>query len=476
MSASRIRFTQRALATTAVGLGAALLLSACQVGLGEDDAQRATSNATAGARATDGALSATLKPADLPPKGIVRIDGATRGTLTAKAVSIYNQVGYEADVKIGNNGAQTGFARLCTGEIDLVDSARSISARELEVCRQHGLQVVQFQMAADAVVLAIKSETDVGGDCLRLNQVKEIYRAGSAVTNWRDLGFANVPIRVGGPDRDNNAFDFFGSNVMDAPEPSMSYLRSDYLEYENDAAMRVFVVGTQADRERALVATQYEQQVASRKGVVSQAKANFDAAKATRAAAIAERRKGIIDNRSPRAQAQDQARVDAARRAARIAQRELIRQRSLLASLETPAAQAAASRKALAGLRGRVAYFRFSYYELFEDDLRPFEVSADAGPLNCVFPSEATITSGAYPLSRRLLVTATTRSLDRGEVKDFLSKHLLTAQQRAIDNRMVPIQDSLVAQQLAWVRGTEPARLLTPADLSNEPEELEQAR
>ena len=45
-------------------------------------------------------------------------------------------------------------------------------------------------------------------------------------------------------------------------------------------------------------------------------------------------------------------------------------------------------------------YVRFSYYELFEDQLRPFEITLPDGQRNCVFPSQRTITSGEYPLAR----------------------------------------------------------------------------
>ena len=86
------------------------------------------------------------------------------------------------------------------------------------------------------------------------------------------------------------------------------------------------------------------------------------------------------------------------------------------------------ARNAYNRYRGHVAYFRFSYYELFEDQLRPFEITEPGGRMNCIFPSQRTITSGEYPLARQLLITTTTRSLARAEVRDFMQHYLRTAQ------------------------------------------------
>ena len=45
-------------------------------------------------------------------------------------------------------------------------------------------------------------------------------------------------------------------------------------------------------------------------------------------------------------------------------------------------------------------YARFSYYELFEEELRPFEITTPDGHRNCVFPSQTTIASGDLPARR----------------------------------------------------------------------------
>ncbi|MCZ4499212.1 MAG: phosphate transporter substrate-binding protein PhoT family [Marmoricola sp.] len=466
------------LAAVALGLASLLAVSACHVGLSSNDAKKASNGANAQTAVTDksGAKATLLTPEAVAPNGTARIDGSTRGSLTAGAAVAYNSSGSVADVSVADRGAQAAFGELCRGGIDMVDSARSISASELNLCSRYGLQVVQLQFASDAVVLSTKSGTDVGGDCLTMNQVNNIYRAGSPVTNWSQLGFDNVPVRVGGPDRSNNAFDFFGRSVLDAPEPSMTYLRSDYRAFSDDSGTRKFIVGDAQDQQNSQLASHYEALVISRKGVVAQAVTNLASAKANLFAARQNRSQGITDGRPQHTQNADQARLDAARSAEQVTKNELAHQRQLLKALEKPAKSTDRAESAIAALRGRVAYFRFTYYELFEDDLRPFEISTTAKPRNCVFPSEATITSGEYPLSRRLLLTTTTRSLARHEVSDFLLKYLGAAQQDAITARLLPIPDSVVAQQRTWLLGTALPRIVTPSDLSAQPVTPESAQ
>jgi phosphate transport system substrate-binding protein len=91
---------------------------------------------------------------------------------------------------------------------------------------------------------------------------------------------------------------------------------------------------------------------------------------------------------------------------------------------------------------GRVGIIGFSYYELFEDKLRPLEIDGQTGD-RCVFPSEETISSELYPLERTLRLYTTQRSLDRQEVQAFLTYYLKHSEALADSNELVPIDDAL---------------------------------
>ena len=74
---------------------------------------------------------------------------------------------------------------------------------------------------------------------------------------------------------------------------------------------------------------------------------------------------------------------------------------------------------------------------------------------NCIFPSQLTITTGEYPLARRILLDTSTRGLQRAEVRAFLAYTLRNSQQLATDSRLVPITNRLRADQYKFVTGSE---------------------
>ncbi|MBC9733072.1 substrate-binding domain-containing protein [Nocardioides marmotae] len=396
------------------------------------------------------------------PAGVVELDGSPRGSLTPQALDRFAGTGSSVTVEVADNGEDVAFGQLCAGEIDLVDSTRPISRAEWDACRSVGLDVVQFQIAADAVVVAVKSESDVGGDCLSTEQVRDIYRAGSPVTSWEHVGLDAVPLVVGGPDPENSAFGFFGRNVLGTPQPGLTNLRSDYHAFDSDQGSRVFVVG---DEEDERLAEEYADRARARdqaRSALVVAQQVLDDAQDEVSAAWRERAKGIADRRSPADLARDRQRVRDAIAARDAARAELAVVREKWVRVRDRFVVSRDARRRDEQVRGHVAYFRFSYYELFEDQLRPFEITTPEGERNCIFPSQRTITSGEYPLARQLLVTTTVRSLDRREVRVFLESYLGDADRLAEDTQLVPLPEATVRTQLSWLTGDVPPPLVSP--------------
>ena len=459
-----------ALATAAVTL---TLLSACSEPA--ENASETISQDQAEIFENDQALLKEIEQAyrSLPsrPTGVVDIDGTTAGSLTPFQVERYQPVRNAAEIRVGNNGEDQAYQELCAGRIDLVDAARPISRAEWEACQAVGLDVVQFQVAAEALVIAIKSETDIGADCLTVDQVRDIYRAGSPLTNWSQepLGFDDVPLRVGGPDLSNSGFGFFGRYVLGAPEPSRVDLRSDYFLSESEEALRRFVVGSRATQVRASRFDDASRRRSQANQAVQDAREELNAARTELQIAYDEREKGIRDKRSKTDKAKDQARVEAAlvrRQEARQRLDEVLETYRQIDGVYTKVSDA---RRRYQAYTGHVAFFRFSYYNLFEDQLRPFEITRADGQRNCLFPSQRTITSGEYPLARQLLITTTTRSLARAEVRHFMTNFLDNAQELATDARFVALPVETVDLERAWLTGEELPVLVTPDDSATEP-------
>lgn len=445
---------RRTITVAAVVAAASLTIGGC--GVTTDGAMRELDQG-AGEKTSATNAAAKRRAASLPQPvaGEARIVGITAGSLTPLAVDAYRTAGGTTAVVQKRTTEAAGFAELCSGSADLVDSQRPITKEELARCREVGLTPVQFTVAADAVVLATKGGTDVGADCVPIGQVREIYRAGSPVYDWSQLGFADAPLEVGGPGADSEAFQFFGREVLGAADPSLTDVRSDYRVAVDDRANRLFVVGNDADAALAAQREQRSSRLAAQQERATKAAASLEAAVGELSAARKDQKKGIADGRNAADRAKAAARVRAAERAAAKARAYVASAQADLAAGKRATAAAAAATRRQTQLRGRVSYFRFSYYELYEEELRPLEISAQSGAgRDCVFPSQETVTDGSYPMSRQLLLTTTTAGLARSEVKGLLSAYLRRARELASDQRLVPVPASRIAEQQTWVAGT----------------------
>jgi phosphate transport system substrate-binding protein len=99
----------------------------------------------------------------------------------------------------------------------------------------------------------------------------------------------------------------------------------------------------------------------------------------------------------------------------------------------------------VAGEKGGLGYFGFSYYEQNQGTLKALEVDNGEG---CVTPSVETAQNGTYaPLSRPLFVYVKRESLQRGDVKDFITYALDNESQIAEASQYVPLSEEQLAEQ-----------------------------
>jgi len=439
-----------------IGLGLAALLAVSGCGIELDSA-----SPTAGAEGS-GAIVQTSPDGSGQPRaqrvarsqGVVRIAGQAQGSLTQSLVRAFENGGTAVQVAVSGGSESSAFAGFCRGQVDVVDSARPISPAEYRRCIALGIVPVQFQVASDAAVLAIKNETDVGVDCLSFGEVQEIFRAGSPINNWSQVGYdaqattgildsrVSPDLKVAGPNAASNVFGFLGQYVLGVETPTLASVRADYQAFPTDIGVRRAVVGSRPDELAA-------KELAPSTKVLNEIVASIaDAEKAVRDAK-AEVRKGIEDGRTPAARARDQ-------RIFRDAQAQLA---GLKADLVESRRFVRANRVAAGrfnSTRGTLGLFRFSYYEAFEEQLRPMEISSsnDFTEPECIFPSQTTVTDATYPLARQLLLTVSYRNLLDSDINGFLSSALSNAQEQAQQKALVPIPDDTLLAQQTWINGS----------------------
>jgi phosphate transport system substrate-binding protein len=98
----------------------------------------------------------------------------------------------------------------------------------------------------------------------------------------------------------------------------------------------------------------------------------------------------------------------------------------------------------VAGDKGGLGYFGYSYYEANKDQLKAVEIDNGKG---CVPPSAETVLNGTYnPLSRPIFVYASKKDLERPEVKAFADFMIASSNKKLIEETgYVPLPEELSA-------------------------------
>jgi ABC-type phosphate transport system substrate-binding protein len=431
-SVGRGRWARRARRIPLLAAGAlAVAAGGCGVSLHDSSHDPGTSTLAADSVSAIGHLPPR-------PQGVVEIDGRTQGSLTAAAAGAYEGSG--ARIVVADHGEAQGFAELCRGRTDLVASQQPISLPELSVCQAEGVQPVQFELAADGVVVATGGEVDVGADCLTTAQVKQIFQAGSEITNWSQLGYYNIPLRVAGPQEGRGAFGLFGEAALGAEAATLASLRGDYEALGSEGAVRDAVTDGAGASSAQLHSSALASLAALRRAI--------GAAHGFIREAAFQVAKGIRDRRSAGAQARDSANL--AHAEANLA--------TLLGDL--PAAERYIGQTTAAAARfqsklGTVGYFSLAYYENHEEELRGLEIDSGAlrPQLNCIFPSAQTVADGTYPLARELLLTVSLADMRRPEVEDFLRFYLGQSPSLASAAGLVPPTGETLSREVSWLAG-----------------------
>ncbi|HEY5332891.1 MAG TPA: substrate-binding domain-containing protein [Solirubrobacterales bacterium] len=393
----------------------------------------------------------TAKPAaetnKVPPRpaGSIRLEGVTPGSLPAKLLTAYQEQGTLVRFESGEGDESEGFAALCAGRTDIVSSQAPIAPSVYAACQENGVEPVQIEIASDAAILAIANETNVGVDCLSASDVREIFRAASPVSSWTQVGYGrsgiDTPLKVAGPEPSSGLLSSFSDLVFGDPEPSRLLLRGDYQAHREESEVLDAVAGDQAEAE---LAGHRDEISGSAKGL---AKALKQAEKAVEVAEF-QVEKGIEDERSEAEQEADAETLSEAEEKVAPLAKEL-------EETEVSVAEDKAASKKVEARFGTLGLFRFGFYELWEERLRPMEVestNSESKP-ECIFPSQATVTEATYPLAHQLLLTVNLKTMKEAEVSQFLDFVLSESQEAATAETMVPLPEEIKDTELAWLDG-----------------------
>jgi len=192
----------------------------------------------AGCGGGDDETAATTTAIDTALRGDILVDGSsTVGPLTMAAAKEFDARHRLVSTQIRVSGTGGGFEVFCQGKTDLSDASRRINASEVEACRRNGVEYEELRVASDGITVVTSRTAKVGTQCLTVDQLRDVWRRGSTVDNWRQIDprFANAPLALAGPGKESGTYDFFnerilGTNAEGDPLPP----RPDYTASEDD--------------------------------------------------------------------------------------------------------------------------------------------------------------------------------------------------------------------------------------------------
>ena len=98
----------------------------------------------------------------------------------------YQTVDATVVVAVSGGGSGTGIAAMINGTVDIANASRAMKETEIELAKNGGQDPVQHIVGFDALAVFVHSDNPAG--TLTVEQLREIYGEGGAVTKWTDLG------------------------------------------------------------------------------------------------------------------------------------------------------------------------------------------------------------------------------------------------------------------------------------------------
>lgn len=119
------------------------------------------------------------------------------------------------NVTVDSTGTGGGFAnQFCPGNSDINGASRPITDSEIESCNTNDVEPVEFEIAGDALTMAVNNEAD-WVDCLSYDEMRQIWKKGGAET-WSDVRseWPDEKIERFGPASTSGTYDWFNNHVI----------------------------------------------------------------------------------------------------------------------------------------------------------------------------------------------------------------------------------------------------------------------
>ena len=176
----------------------------------------------------------------------IKIDGSSTVYPITEAVAEEFQKMKKGAVKVtvGISGTGGGFKKFSRGETDISDASRPIVKKEMDACKEAGIEFIELPVAYDGLAVMVNPKNN-WVKSMTVADLKKIWEpaAEGKVTKWNQVNPAwpNTPLKLYGPGVDSGTFDYFTEAIVGKSRSS----RGDFTASEDD---NVIVQGIASDK------------------------------------------------------------------------------------------------------------------------------------------------------------------------------------------------------------------------------------
>ena len=111
--------------------------------------------------------------------GKILIEGSsTVEPISNKAKQQFNVDNKEVEISVGGEGTSNGFKSFVKNETDISDASRPIKQKELDACREGGVEFIELPVAYDGLTFVVNNKNSAVSE-LTVDQLKKIFVEGS---------------------------------------------------------------------------------------------------------------------------------------------------------------------------------------------------------------------------------------------------------------------------------------------------------
>ena len=191
------------------------------------------------------ALAGAVASGAAQAQTLVKIDGSSTVYPITEAVAEDFQKAKKNSVRVtvGISGTGGGFNKFCRGETVVSDASRPITKKEMEDCKEAGIEYIELPVAYDALTVVINPKND-WAKTLTVAELKAIWEpaAQGKITSWKQVNPAwpDRPLKLYGPGADSGTFEYFTEAINGKAKAT----RGDFTASEDD---NVLVQGVARD-------------------------------------------------------------------------------------------------------------------------------------------------------------------------------------------------------------------------------------